>query len=84
LRNDLAELYRAQGCYGEAEPLYKRDLAITEKARGPDHSDVGASVKNVRPVPYSVGQQRNTKRGAILPERRSGNRLRCDDLIREW
>jgi hypothetical protein len=62
LRNDLAELYRAQGCYGEAEPLYKRDLAITEKARGPDHSDVGASVKDVPPVPYSVGQQRNTKR----------------------
>ena len=29
--NYLAELYRAQGRYGDAEPLYKRSLAISEK-----------------------------------------------------
>ncbi len=28
LLNNLAELYRAQGRYGEAEPLYKRSLAV--------------------------------------------------------
>ena len=38
--NNLAELYRNQGKYAEAEPLYKRSLAIREKALGPDHPDV--------------------------------------------
>ena len=32
--NNLALLYRAQGRYGDAELLQKRDLAITEKALG--------------------------------------------------
>ena len=40
--NNLAALYRAQGRYAEAEPLYQRSLAIREKALGPDHPDVGA------------------------------------------
>ena len=35
--NNLAELYRTQGKYAEAEPLYKRSLAIVEKALGPEH-----------------------------------------------
>src|SRR5437016_6114292 len=30
--NNLAELYRAQGKYAEAEPLYKKSLAVYEKA----------------------------------------------------
>ncbi len=33
--NNLAELYRAQGKHTEAEPLYRRALAIVEKALGP-------------------------------------------------
>ena len=28
-------------CYAEAEPLQKRSLAISEKALGPEHPDVG-------------------------------------------
>ncbi len=32
--NNLAELYRVQGRYAEAEPLYQRALAIREKALG--------------------------------------------------
>ena len=35
--NNLAELYREQGRYAEAAPLYKRSLAIYEKGLGPDH-----------------------------------------------
>ena len=35
--NNLAALYYAQGQYAQAEPLYKRALAIWEKALGPDH-----------------------------------------------
>ena len=37
----LAYVYKAQGCYAEAELLSKRVLAIYEKAQGPDHRDVG-------------------------------------------
>jgi hypothetical protein len=33
--NNLAELYRAQGKYDLAEPLYKRSIPIFEKALGP-------------------------------------------------
>ena len=35
-----AELYRVQGKYAQAGPLFKRALAIVQKARGPDHPDV--------------------------------------------
>ena len=45
--NNLAELYRYQGRYAEAEPLYKRSLAIREKALGPDHPDVAISLNNL-------------------------------------
>jgi len=37
--NNLAELYRSQGKYEQAEPLYQRALAIIEKVLGPEHSD---------------------------------------------
>ena len=45
--NNLAELYSEQGRYAEAEPLYKRSLAIDEKALGPDHPDVASSLNNL-------------------------------------
>jgi hypothetical protein len=38
--NKLAGLYRVQGQYAEAEPLYQRSLAIREKALGPEHPTV--------------------------------------------
>ncbi len=47
--NNLAMLYQAQGRYAEAEPLYKRSLAIGEKALGPEHPNVAGSLEN-----YSV------------------------------
>ena len=46
--NNLAALYRAQGRYAEAEPLYKRALAIGEKTLGPEHPEVATSLKNLR------------------------------------
>ncbi len=36
-----------QGQYAQAEPLYKRSLAIREKALGPDHPDVATSLNNL-------------------------------------
>jgi tetratricopeptide (TPR) repeat protein len=41
---ELAIIYVAERLYAEAEPLYKRSLAITEKARGPDHPAVDAKL----------------------------------------
>ena len=42
--NNLGLVYDAQGRYAEAEPLYKRSLAIWEKALGPEHPDVAMSL----------------------------------------
>jgi hypothetical protein len=36
----------AQSRYAKAEPLYKRSLAIDEKALGPDHPAVATSLEN--------------------------------------
>ena len=44
--NNLAGLYRAQGNYTEVEPLYRRSLAIREKALEPEHLDFAASLEN--------------------------------------
>ncbi|MCZ6759313.1 MAG: tetratricopeptide repeat protein, partial [Gemmatimonadetes bacterium] len=38
--NNLAVLYESLGRHGKAEPLYKRSLAIAEKALGPEHPDL--------------------------------------------
>jgi len=45
--NGLAGVYRAQGRYAEAEPLYRRALAIREKALGAEHPDVAQSLNNL-------------------------------------
>ena len=45
--NNLAYLYKRQGRYAEAEPLYLRSLAILEKALGPDHPSVALSLNNL-------------------------------------
>ena len=45
--NSLASLYRAQGRFTDAEPLFKRSLAIFQNAYGQDHPDVGVSLNNL-------------------------------------
>jgi tetratricopeptide (TPR) repeat protein len=40
--HDLGDLYRIEGRYSDAEPLYVRALAIREKLLGKDHPDVAA------------------------------------------
>ena len=46
----------AQGKYVEAEPLYKRSLAIKEKALGKDHPDVALSLNNLAVLYDSQGK----------------------------
>ena len=45
--NNLAVLYDEQGRYAEAEPLYKRALAIMEQVLGPEHPDVALNLNNL-------------------------------------
>jgi tetratricopeptide (TPR) repeat protein len=53
--NNLAVLYREMGRYEEAEPLYKRSLAISETQLGPDHPDTGISLNNLASLYESMG-----------------------------
>ena len=69
--NNLAALYRDQGRYGEAEPLYKRALAIDEKALGPDHPDVGRVLNNLAELYRDPGPLR---RGRAALQARAGDR----------
>ena len=43
----FAPTLQAQGKLDEAEPLIRRDLAISEKALGPDHPDVAITLNNL-------------------------------------
>jgi hypothetical protein len=45
---NLATLYQAQGRSAEAESLARRALVISEKALGPDHADVAATLITCR------------------------------------
>ena len=54
--NNLAELYRTQGKYAEAEPLYNRALAIVEKALGPEHPYVATSLANYAALLRKTGR----------------------------
>jgi tetratricopeptide (TPR) repeat protein len=54
--NNLAELYRAQGKYADAEPLYKRALAMREQASGPHHPHVAQSLRGLAALYKSLGK----------------------------
>ena len=48
--NNLGGLCVVQHRYHEAEPLFRRALAIQEKALGPDHPSVAATLNNLAAV----------------------------------
>ncbi len=54
--NYLALVYDAQGKYADAEPLYKRSLAILENALGPEHPDVAKSLNNLALLYHHQGK----------------------------
>ena len=49
-------LYRDQGRYSEAEPLYGRSLEILEKALGPAHPDVATNVNKIAVLYSDLGR----------------------------
>ena len=52
----LAALYRSQGRYGDAEPLYQRSLQIREQQLGADHPDTATSLNNLAELYRSQGR----------------------------
>ncbi len=54
--SDEARLYYQKGEYAEAERLYRRSLAIREKALGPDHPDVATSLDNLAELYQAQGK----------------------------
>jgi tetratricopeptide (TPR) repeat protein len=44
------------GHYAEAEPLYRRSMAIREKTLGPDHPDVATSLNNLAGLLRTTGR----------------------------
>lgn len=54
--DNLVGLYYAQGEYTDAELLFKCVLAIEEKALGPDHPEVAASLGNYAALLRKTGR----------------------------
>jgi tetratricopeptide (TPR) repeat protein len=59
--NNLAELYRAQGLYSQAEPLCQRALAIDEQRLGADHPDTAISINNLAVLYRAKGLYRQAE-----------------------
>ena len=47
MEDDLADEVLTRDSFGEAEPLYKRALAIDEKAHGPQHPEFATGLSNL-------------------------------------
>ncbi len=69
---NLAQLYQAQSKYADAEPLYKRAIAILEKSFGTDHPHVAAVLKNMAEFYKKFRKEDESKR---LEERAKRIRL---------
>ena len=54
--NNLAELYRSQGRYTEAEPLYREALDLRKQLLGDNHPDVAQSLNNLASLYYYQGR----------------------------
>jgi hypothetical protein len=54
--NNLALLYKSQGRYNDAKPLYVQSLDITERQLGNDHPDVANSLNNLAGLYKSQGR----------------------------
>src|SRR5215469_16443413 len=54
--NNQAERYKEEKRYADAEPLYKRILAINEKAFGPDHPSVALALNDLAELYKAEGR----------------------------
>jgi eukaryotic-like serine/threonine-protein kinase len=70
--SNLANVYRSQGKYAQAEALSRQALEIQRRVVGPDHPDTLYSMNNLADVYYqqSKSSQAEALYGQILAERR--------------
>ena len=61
--NNLAESYRLQGRYGDAEACYRKTLAINEATHGPEHPSVAAVLQELAKL--CAGQGRGEEAQAL-------------------
>jgi len=54
--NNLALLYKSQGRYDQAEPLYLQALELRKRLLGEDHPSVATSLNNLALLYYSQGR----------------------------
>ncbi len=59
--DSLATLYRHQGRYAQAEPLYLRSLAIKENTLGSDHLDVTKILSGLAVLYIDQGKYRKAE-----------------------
>jgi tetratricopeptide (TPR) repeat protein len=75
--NKLGIVVQRQGQYTEAEGLFKRALAIREKALGTNHSDVGQTLNNLANVYRLQGNYSEAegllKRALVIREKALGS-----------
>ena len=84
--NNLAELYRTQSKYAQAEPLYERSLAIREKALGSEHPNVARSLENYAALLRKVNRDAEaSKMEARAKAIREKSRVRTPwETVRSW
>jgi tetratricopeptide (TPR) repeat protein len=56
MANQLGKFLYARAAYAQAESFYEQALAIQEKALGPNHPDVGASLSNMASLYCAQGR----------------------------
>jgi Tetratricopeptide repeat len=52
--NGTARYHHTRAAWAEVEPLYRRALAINEKALGPEHPDLAESLNNRKRRPITT------------------------------
>src|SRR5262249_59525143 len=71
--SSLGGLYREQGRYAEAGPLYQRALVIVESALGPDHIRLALPMAGLAALYNAPGRYRDAQtlygRTLAIPER---------------
>jgi tetratricopeptide (TPR) repeat protein len=88
LPHNLAGLYYSQGRYGEAEPLYRRALQITEQQLGADHPHTALSLHNLAGLYYQMNRVAEAKplitRAVEIFDRTLGNDHPDTVNARQW
>ena len=68
--------YQSQGLYRDAEPLFKRALAISEKAFGANHPNVATSLNNLAEcIKRGAIRRRRDAAEAVVGDKREGPRV---------